>query len=236
MFSEEFVKELPHDILKAQQMICEAFVEFREDDPGRDIEPYLQLMAFAQVFVENHSLGLKVPVLDDNAEVSTIIKRVIIFFDNWRTGIDKQLKILQQTDTFENAKDYYASLFGKGVFYEFSDDDYDRVQVLLNNIREILAKSDDFEEDHRIRMLKKLEALQLALHKRMSDFDRFWGFLIDSSIALRKFWENAEPFRDDVKEILEIVSRTQAKAENVRKFLPFKLLKNSDADSEKDSE
>ena len=73
-------------------------------------------------------------------------------------------------------------------------------------------------------LLKKLEALQLELHKKMSNFDRFWGFFVDSGIAFRKFWENAEPFRNDVKEIMKIVCRTQAKAENVKDILPLNLL------------
>ena len=119
-------------------------------------------------------------------------------------------------------------MFGKGVFYEFSDDDFSRVQTLLNGLRDLLTKSKDFEEDHRRRLLKRLEVLQSELHKKMSNFDKFWGFFIDSGIALTKFWENAKPFRDDIKEIIEIVSRTQAKAENVQKLFPLNLLKSGD--------
>lgn len=80
-----------------------------------------------------------------------------------------------------------------------------------------------------MRLLKKLEALQSELHKKMSNFDKFWGFFIDSGIALTKFWENAKPFRDDVKEIVQIVSRTQAKAENVQNLFPLNLLKSGDS-------
>jgi len=229
MFDEEFVKELPQDILKAQQIICEHFQEvWNKTNEEDELTFCLQAMAFAQVFVEIHSLGLKVPDLDYNLSNQTKKRRVTNFFNDWKSNVDEKLKRIQQSDTYETAKDYYASMFGKGIFYEFSDDDFSRVQTLLNNLRDLLTKSKDFEEDHRTRLLKKLEALQSELHKKMSDFDRFWGFFIDSGIALTKFWENAKPYRDDIKEIIEIVSRTQAKAENVQKLFPLNLLKSGD--------
>lgn len=229
MFDEKFVKELPQDILKAQQIICGHFKELWDTTSGEDELTFcLQAMAFAQVFVKIHSLDLKVPFLDHRTSDSSKIRAVSNFFDNWKSNVELKLKQLEQTDTYETAKDHYASMFGKGVFYEFSDDDFSRVQTLLNNLRDLLIKSEDFEEDHRTRLLKKLEALQSELHKKMSDFDRLWGFFIDSGIALTKFWENAKPFRDDIKEIIEIVSRTQAKAENVQKLFPLNLLKSGD--------
>ena len=230
MFDEKFIKELPRDILKAQYIICEHFIEFRDEVPDEvRLEVYLRAMAFAQVFVKIHSLAVRVPGLDHNLTHAQKIRQITRFFDSWRERINNELAQKQQTNDYETAKDYYASMFGKGVFYEFSDNDFSRVQTVLNNLRDLLTKSEDFEEDHRTRLLKKLEVLQSELHKKMSDFDRFWGFFIDSGIALTKFWENAKPFRDDVKEVFEIVSRTQAKAENVQKFLPLNLLKSDDA-------
>jgi len=231
MFDEKFVKELPQDILKAQQIICEQYRKHTNmiTGPEEYLTLCLQAIAFAQVYVEIHSLDLKVPDLDLNLPYQAKVNQVNHFFDSWKATIDKKLKQTQQTDTYETAKDYYASMFGKGFFYEFSDDDFSRLQTLLNHLRDLLTKSKDFEEDHRTRLLKKLEALQSELHKKMSNFDKFWGFFIDSGIALNKFWENAEPFRNDVKELARIVCHAQAKAENVSKLLPFNLLQSGNA-------
>ena len=239
MFDEKFVKELPQDILQAQKIICDNFIEsWNEADGEQRLTLCLQAMAFAQVFVEIHSLeSVNVPSLDLKVPDTTTINRSRNFFGDWLRSVDKKLEQVQKTDTYETAKDYYASMFGKVVFYEFSDDDFTRVQTLLNNLRELLTKSKDFEEEHRTRLLKRLEVLQSELHKKMSNFDKFWGFFIDSGIALTKFWENAKPFRDDIKEIIAIVSQTQAKAENVQKFLPLNLLKSEDvSDSAENTE
>ena len=242
MFDEKFVKELPQDILKAQQVICEHFLAFNRSLQSNQVkreryDDYLKALALANVFVEIHSLSISVPTVRDTSEIDVNLKRIDSFFRSWRSKVSKELAIREQTQSFETAKDYYASMFGKGVFYEFSDDDFTRVQTLLNNLRDLLTKSKDFEEEHRSRLLKRLEALQSELHKKMSDFDKFWGFFIDSGIALTKFWENAKPFRDDIKEIIAIVSRTQAKAENVQKFFPLNLLKSGDvSDSAENTE
>jgi hypothetical protein len=228
MFDEKFVKKLPQDILKAQNIICEHFHNYyKQIHADDDLAFCLQAMAFAQVFVEIHSLnlGINIPSLNHQIHDDAKVVQVRNFFKLWLSLTKSETKKLEQTNTYETAKDYYASMFGKGIFYEFSDDDFGRVQTLLNNLRDLLTKSEDFEDGHRTRLIKKLETLQSELNKRMSDFDRFWGFFIDSGIALSKFWENAKPFRDDVKEIVEIVSRTQAKAENVQKFFPLNLLK-----------
>jgi hypothetical protein len=229
MFDEKFVKELPQDIVEAQRIICDRFFQYRKGKPSQGMVTFcLQSLAFARVFAQIHSLDLEVPSLDPNDADGSTINSVTKFFTVWKSQTDEVLRQRKHAGTYETAVDYYASLFGKGVFYEFSDGDFARIQTLLNGLRDLLTKSEDFEEEHRMRLLKKLEALQSELHKRMSNFDRFWGFFIDSGIALSKFWENAKPFRDDVKEIIEIVSRTQAKAENVQKLFPMNLLKSGD--------
>ncbi|MBW8035665.1 MAG: hypothetical protein FVQ79_08555 [Planctomycetes bacterium] len=235
MFDEEFVKQLPQNSLEAQMEICKKFNVFNDsfpDDRGRSkaVEEYLKALAFVDIYTKIQSIDTdaSLPELKSDHKNITKVDIVVNFFTRWMRDLKEKLRVVQHTNTYETAKDYYASMFGKGVFYEFSDGDFSRVQTLLNNLRDLLTNSTDFEEDYRSRLLKKLEALQSEVHKKMSDFDRFWGFFIDSGIALSKFWENAKPFRDDIKEIVEIVSRTQAKAENVQKFFPLNLLKSGD--------
>lgn len=121
MFDEKFVKELPQDILKAQQIICEQFLKFRNQINDEDMLPFcLRAMAFAQVFVEIHSLkGLRVPSLNYEEHDKTKINRAVNFFNDWKSSIDLKLKQIRQADTYETARDYYASMFGKGFFLNF---------------------------------------------------------------------------------------------------------------------
>jgi hypothetical protein len=126
-------------------------------------------------------------------------------------------KFRQQTETlqFESIKAQYAAALGKAFSFEFSQGDLDRVQALINELRKLLTETPGFEDSHRRRLLLRLERLQAELHKRMSDLDHFWGLVGDAGVALGKLGENAKPLVDRFAEIVNIVWRTQAKAEEL---------------------
>ena len=133
---------------------------------------------------------------------------------------------------YEEAKKLYASKFGKGFFYEFTESDFEKVQVLVNELRDLITKSEDFEPGHKRRLLRRLEKLQAELHKKMSNLDMLWGLIGDAGVVLGKFGEDSKPFVDRIGEILQIVCRIQAKAENVQKFLPLNLLTDGKSKSD----
>jgi len=115
--------------------------------------------------------------------------------------------------------DFMKKKFKKGLnqtfTYEFSQGDLDRVQILITELRQQITDSKLFEEKHKERLLKRLEALQFEMHKKMSDVDKFWGLIGDAGVALGKFGKDAKPFVDRIREITNIVWRTQSRAEEL---------------------
>jgi len=107
----------------------------------------------------------------------------------------------------------FGKRYGADFYYEFSDDDIAKIQSLINDLRSQVSNSNLFEENHRQRLLRRLERLQSELHKRLSDLDRFWGFCADASVMLRKFGEDAKPIVNRVRELADIVWESQARAE-----------------------
>ncbi len=99
--------------------------------------------------------------------------------------------------------------------YEFSQGDLDRIQILINELREEIKNSKLFETKHQQRLLKRLEKLQAEMHKKMSDVDKFWGLIGDAGVVLGKFGKDSKPFFDRIKEISDIVWRTQSRAEEL---------------------
>lgn len=97
-------------------------------------------------------------------------------------------------------------------------------------MRELLTKSEHIERKHKNRLLKKLEALQAELHKKMSNFDRFWGFWVDASIYLAICGQNVQPFLDKAAQLLGIIAKVQAMAQGIPSIpmLPQQLLPDSD--------
>ena len=117
-------------------------------------------------------------------------------------------------------------ILDKGFFYEFTDGDLKRIQAIINELRDQIGESDLFEEDHRRRLLRRLEALQSEMHKKMSDVDRIWGLVGDAGIAIGKFGKDAKPFVDRIKELSQIAWKTQARAEELPSSITNPLLEN----------
>ena len=104
---------------------------------------------------------------------------------------------------------------GTQFAYEFAPADFNRIQVLLNELRDHVAASSDFEPDHKRRILARLESLQRELHKRVSDLDRFWGLVGDAGVVMAKLGNDAKPIVDRIREIADIVWNTQGRAEQL---------------------
>lgn len=102
-----------------------------------------------------------------------------------------------------------------GFKYEFSQGDLEKVQALINELRQEVGTSTNLEDGHKARLLKRLEALQSELHKKISDLDKFWGLIGDASVVMAKIGNDAKPIVDRVREIADIVWRTQTRAEEL---------------------
>lgn len=119
-----------------------------------------------------------------------------------------QLKISDQTNRFKLA-------LGSAFSYEFSQGDLDRVQTLLNELRDLIAKVQELDEEHRQRVLTSLEKLQRELHKKVSDFDRFYGIAAQLSSLMHKVGTDSKPIIDRMREILGIAWETQARGDEL---------------------
>lgn len=99
---------------------------------------------------------------------------------------------------------------------------------LLSELRQLITDSDKFDENHRERLLNKLEKLQSELHKRTSNLDKLWGLIGEAGIVLGKFGEDAKPLADRIRKIAEITWRTQARAEELSSGFEMPLLKSAE--------
>tara|TARA_R110002049_G_scaffold123611_1_gene278853 strand:+ start:808 stop:1509 length:702 start_codon:yes stop_codon:yes gene_type:complete len=115
----------------------------------------------------------------------------------------------------DSLRNRYSTALKYSFSYEFTQGDLERVQFLINEIRSHVSQVDGLDEDHRQRLLKRLENLQAELHKRVSDLDRFWGLVGDAGVVLGKLGKDAKPIVERIREIAEIVWKTQARTEEL---------------------
>lgn len=130
-------------------------------------------------------------------------------------NVGEEFQAMAFDQKMSSLKDKYKTAINSTFAYEFSQGDLDRIQILVNELREQISSTDKLDEKHRQRLLARLEKLQSELHKRVSDLDRFWGLVGDAGVALGKLGADAKPIVDRIREVSEIVWRTQARTEEL---------------------
>ena len=233
LFDEEFLSSLPDEPVIALEKICNHFLIFHESIEDNDdalekydlfIEAYALIQSISSALEIN--IPLKIPGLTDDREKNIYI--IWNFYSELKTSAAKEaVKIITNT-SLNRSSAVFDGFFGKRIMYEFSDGDLDRIQELIDKLRSLVTKSKSIGEEHKSRLLKKLEQLQSELQKRISDLDRFYGFISEAGIALGKFGEDAKPFFDMIQEIVQIAWRSQARAEELPSGFGNKLLSEKD--------
>ena len=214
IFNDDFFEELPEDLNESIEKMCKAFYQFLENLGNNEsyadyYDDFIDAFAGIEAFIEVNKLDFS--TTDLTSDNSTNISRVIEFFNY----VNKENNQILSDNKLQAARFKYKSKLNSVFSYKFSDGDLTRIQELINDLRQMIASSELFEDDHKSRLLKRLEKLQSELHKRVSNLDRFWGLVGDAGIVIGKFGTDAKPFVDRIKEIADIVWRTQASAEEL---------------------
>ena len=230
MLDDEFVTNLPDDPQGAVQAILEKFEQFKKASKGTSApnielsEHSLEFLSLMTVIVEKFGIGHLEKVPAASGEPSENTHNTTLYFKTVRSWLLEQ----DAKKNFSGSEDRFRVLLTKAFSYEFSDDETTRINQLISELRDIISRSELFEEGHKQRLLRRLERLQTEVHKKVSDLDRFWGLVGDAGVALRKFGEDAKPIVDRVREITEIIWRAQAKAEGLPASDTIPLLTKSD--------
>lgn len=232
IFDDDYFDNLPDDKIEALRDVCNVFLEFHHNVPAK--EEIVHYNAYCDAY-----FGIKIYMehLDIKFELSSVslmrtddrasdIVQIVKFFVTLRT----RLQEIFDQNLIESLEFKYKSKFNKVFHYKFSDGDIARIQTLINELRDYISVSKYFKDDHKFRLLKRLELLQLELHKRMSNLDRFWGLVGETGMALGKFGNDIKPMVDRVKEIYEIMWRSQTVANELPSSFSMPMLGNADSE------
>lgn len=232
LFDEEFIKSLPDSPYPALKAICKRAIPFFRKSPrhGEIYELVVEAFAFTEAYIQANDLDIPVhPVPGANQDFQNM---AIAYFQELQTSAEQQIGEV----SFQDYKSKFGAQLGTVFHYEFSDGDLQRIQELINQLRELISGSEQLEENHKQRLLSRLEKLQSELHKKVSDLDRFWGSLLEASIVLGQLGENVKPMVNVIHKIVGIIWPAQARAFELPSDLPFKLLGPSQDDKDDKSE
>ena len=230
LFDEDFISNIESNPIGAIVDACNIIFQKLEDiGQGQewnndDQELLLESSALIETIIVSNQLhsNYELP-LELTGDVPTICKVLSQYIHNVNAEFQSSATELK----LESYKNRYKTALKSTFAYEFSQGDLEKIQNLINELRNHISGIENLESDHKRRLLKRLESLQSELHKRVSDLDRFWGMIGDAGVVLGKLGEDAKPIVDRVREISRIVWRTQARTEELPSDSPIPLLENN---------
>jgi hypothetical protein len=205
-FPARLLQGLPSDNVEALAALCGEFERF--EGHARQLPEhhgdYVEALSILRAFAIARDAKLE-PFPEVGPQRHQNIASVTAFFNRLRDQVRTELSGRYSRGYFETKTEEYIALFSRISVYEFSEPDFKRVHDLVRELRELIRASSLITDDHKRRLLRRLEAMQVELHKKTSDIDRFWGFIGEAGIAMRKFGEDLAPISERVLELGGIV-------------------------------
>lgn len=215
LFEDAFLDTVREDPIGAVIEICDRGLSRTDRHPESldddDLNALLEAYALLMEMEAGDLIQLEVREPDLNGEFHEDFHKLSSFLRATRAQF-----IPRRTERLlQDQRARFRRSLSTGFLYEFTQGDLERIQVLLNELRSHIAESTLFEAEHKRRLLLRLEKLQSEMHKKVSDLDRFWGLVGDAGVVLGKFGSDVKPIVDRVREIVDIVWRTQSRAEEL---------------------
>lgn len=216
LFTEEFIHSFKDDPIGKTIEICsQTFTALESQTQENWTRDDFEILAEAYSFlVEAVELGL-LPINLPYPQLTGNIPEDCVNIHKYLIGIRERYSAEASKLRIQSLRTRFRASLGNGFAYEFSQGDLDRVQQLINQLRDLITNADQLEKEHKQRLLRRLEKLQSEVHKKVSDLDRFWGLIGDAGVVLGKLGNDAKPIVDRIREIADIVWRTQSRAEEL---------------------
>ncbi len=205
-FPAKTLSHLPADNLEALAALCAEFERF--DGHARQLpehhDDYVEALSILKAFTVAREADLNgfpqmVPQRHQN------IANIAGYFTQVRTAARTELTGRHSRGYFESKTEEYLSLFSRAQVYEFGEAEYKRVHELIGELQDLCRDSTLIGEEYKRRLLRRLEASRAELHRKTTEIDRFWSFLAEAGVTMRKYGEDLKPVADRVRELTKLV-------------------------------
>src|SRR6267154_2879369 len=205
-FPAKLLAHLPADNIEALAALCAEFERF--DGHARQLpeqhDDYVETLGILKGFAMAREAKLAAfPEIGPQRHQN--IASIAAYFNQLRAAARTELAGRHSRSYFDTKTEEYMALFAKVQVYEFSESEFKRIHDLANELRELIRNNSLITEVHKRRLLRRLEAMQGELHRKTNDIDRFWGFLGEAAITMRKFGEDLHPVSERVLELSRII-------------------------------
>jgi hypothetical protein len=216
-FPLRMLSHLPADPTEALAALCAEFDRF--DGHARQLpehhDDYVEALSILKAFALAHDTQLE-PLPEVGSQRHQNIANITAFLSQLRTRVRTELAGRHSRGYFESKTEEYRALFAKAQVFEFPEPDFKRILVLAAELRDLISENSLIAEEHKRRLLRRLEAARTELHRRTSDVDRFWSFLFEAGITIRKFGEDLEPISVRALELGKLILKTILTKEGIK--------------------
>jgi len=216
-FPAKTLMNLPADNLDALAALCTEFERF--DGHARQMpehhDDYLEALGILRGFaMARHAQIEAFPEIGQQRHQN--VANIAKWFGELRARVRGELISRNARSHFDTKADEYLSLFNRAAVYQFSDPDFQRVQELTSELGELFRSSALIGEDQKRKLLRRLEAMRAEFQRKTNDIDRFWGFMGEAGIAMRKYGDDLQPIAERVLELGDIVIGVIFATEGIR--------------------
>lgn len=185
-----------NEILKSIFRVLDS--EYVRNNEGIDYFTLLESISFINQFCTRAKLPL-IPLSDEDAEHSIAL--------------------------YNTLRDYYKSLLINNLNvhsnylekdnYEFSNDEFATIEASINALKQDIRNAKILTEDHKDRLIEKVNKVQSELGKKMSSLDKTLGSLISIAKALGVAGKESKPAFDRINETINLISKVQDRGDNL---------------------
>ena len=189
VYTEDFFRSLPSDLLEADRLMLAAFDPLANrsltDETHLDL---LESFSAYQAFRRSRDLTVSnfVPSYEQTSNWNTMRS----FIAHYKSENARQIRQRQVQQVFERGQEWFQGQSGAPFLHEFAEEDIGRIRQLLAEIRDLITGTDELDQNHKQRLFRRLDQLENELAKKVSDLDRFWGLFGDVNVAIRKLWHS----------------------------------------------
>ncbi|HVV00732.1 MAG TPA: hypothetical protein VHH88_05175, partial [Verrucomicrobiae bacterium] len=174
-FPPRTLAHLPADNFEALGVLCVEFEKF--DGHARQLpehhDDYVEALSILRAFAMAREAKLE-PFPEIGPTRQKNIANIAGYFNQLRTVVRGELANRHAKGYFETKTEEYMALFSRAPAYEFTEADHKRVHDLINELRDLIRASTLISDEHKRRLLRRLEAMRGELHRKTNDIDRFW--------------------------------------------------------------
>jgi len=211
IFTPDFIAGLPDDPIDCALAVASTYEAWRKVNPGKTNELCMHAIdayACAESLAQGGWGGF------GGISFSYVFSIVLAGIDqkfkqltNW-AATNQEMKLANEH--YKASCEKYAQDPRNPFEYRFDTDQLNRLQQLINEVRDELQNLENIPDNWRRRMLRRLESLQKELHERMSSLDRFWGIVGEALPVLHQLGVAAKPIVNRLREMAEIGMRVHA--------------------------